>query len=86
LRLRNGLLLVVLALAGLASALALGDGARGNLLDRFTKRPAFEHVHPIVVLVTVIWTAQALGLSPRTAARLWTYARAVLYRDLSDPA
>jgi RNA polymerase sigma factor (TIGR02999 family) len=30
--------------------------------------------------------AQALGLSPRTAARLWTYARAVLYRDLSDPS
>jgi len=27
--------------------------------------------------------AQALGLSPRTAARLWSYARAVLYRDLS---
>lgn len=30
-------------------------------------------------------TAQALGLSPRTVARLWTYARAVLYRDL-DPS
>jgi RNA polymerase sigma factor (TIGR02999 family) len=29
--------------------------------------------------------AQALGLSARTAARLWTYARAVLYRDLSSP-
>jgi RNA polymerase sigma factor (TIGR02999 family) len=28
--------------------------------------------------------AQALGMSPRTAARLWTYARAVLFRDLSD--
>jgi RNA polymerase sigma factor (TIGR02999 family) len=28
--------------------------------------------------------AKALGVSPRTAARLWTYARAVLYRDLSD--
>jgi RNA polymerase sigma factor (TIGR02999 family) len=27
--------------------------------------------------------ARALGLSPRTAARLWTYARAVLYRDLN---
>lgn len=26
--------------------------------------------------------AEVLGLSPRTAARLWTYARAVLYRDL----
>jgi len=28
--------------------------------------------------------AKALGVSARTAARLWTYARAVLYRDLSD--
>jgi DNA-directed RNA polymerase specialized sigma24 family protein len=27
--------------------------------------------------------ARALGLSPRTAARLWTYARAVMYRYLS---
>lgn len=27
--------------------------------------------------------AEALGISPRTAARLWSYARAVLYRDLS---
>jgi len=29
--------------------------------------------------------AEATGISPRTAARLWTYARAVLYRDLSTP-
>ncbi len=30
--------------------------------------------------------AAAMGLSPRTAARLWTYARAALYRDLRpDP-
>lgn len=29
--------------------------------------------------------AQSLGLSPRSAARLWTYARAVLYRDLTEP-
>ena len=28
--------------------------------------------------------AQALGISPRSAARLWTYARAALYRDLTD--
>lgn len=28
-------------------------------------------------------TAEALGLSPRTVARLWAYARAALYRDLS---
>lgn len=29
--------------------------------------------------------AQALGISPRSAARLWTYARAVLFRDLTEP-
>lgn len=29
--------------------------------------------------------AKALQVSPRTAARLWTYARAALYLDLSDP-
>jgi RNA polymerase sigma factor (TIGR02999 family) len=28
--------------------------------------------------------AEALGLSPRTAARLWSYARAVLYRDFGS--
>lgn len=28
--------------------------------------------------------AQAMGLSPRSTARLWTYARALLYRDLTD--
>lgn len=28
--------------------------------------------------------AEVLGLSPRTAARLWSYARAVLYRDLNE--
>ncbi len=31
-------------------------------------------------------TAAALAISPRTAARLWAYARAVLYRDIHpDP-
>ena len=29
-------------------------------------------------------TAEALGISPRSAARLWSYARAVLYKDLAD--
>ena len=28
-------------------------------------------------------TAKALGTSPRSAARLWAYARAALFRDLS---
>ncbi|MHC5024800.1 MAG: ECF-type sigma factor [Planctomycetota bacterium] len=34
--------------------------------------------------VSVDQAADALGISPRTAARLWTYARAVLYRELSE--
>jgi RNA polymerase sigma factor (TIGR02999 family) len=29
-------------------------------------------------------TAQALGVSPRTVKREWTYARAVLYRELGE--
>jgi RNA polymerase sigma factor (TIGR02999 family) len=34
--------------------------------------------------LSVEQAAAALGLSPRTAARLWTHARAVLFRDLGD--
>jgi RNA polymerase sigma factor (TIGR02999 family) len=34
--------------------------------------------------LSVEQTAEALGLSPRTAARVWAYARAVLYRDLGE--
>ncbi len=34
--------------------------------------------------LSVDQAAEALGLSPRTAARLWTYARAVLYRMLTE--
>ncbi|HEY8750349.1 MAG TPA: ECF-type sigma factor [Tepidisphaeraceae bacterium] len=30
-------------------------------------------------------TAKVLGVSPRTVKREWTYARAVLFRELSDP-
>ncbi|MCC6678112.1 MAG: RNA polymerase subunit sigma [Phycisphaerales bacterium] len=34
--------------------------------------------------LSVDQAAQALGHSPRTAARLWSYARAVLYRELGE--
>jgi RNA polymerase sigma factor (TIGR02999 family) len=34
--------------------------------------------------LSVDQTAMVLGLSPRTAARLWGYARAVLYRSLNQ--
>jgi DNA-directed RNA polymerase specialized sigma24 family protein len=34
--------------------------------------------------LSVEQTAEALGISPRTAARVWTYARAVLYRSLGE--
>ena len=36
--------------------------------------------------LSVEQVAEALGISERTVARLWTYARAVLYRALSEPA
>lgn len=36
--------------------------------------------------LSVDQAAAALGLSPRTGARLWQYARAVLYKALSDPS
>jgi DNA-directed RNA polymerase specialized sigma24 family protein len=32
--------------------------------------------------LSVDQAAEALGISARTAARLWTYARAVLFRNL----
>jgi RNA polymerase sigma factor (TIGR02999 family) len=34
--------------------------------------------------LSVDQAAEVLGISPRTAARLWTYARAVLYRELTE--
>ena len=34
--------------------------------------------------LSVDQTAEVLGLSARTVARLWTYARAVLYRNLAE--
>lgn len=34
--------------------------------------------------LSVDQTAEALGLSPRTTARLWNYARAILYRALTE--
>lgn len=34
--------------------------------------------------LTVDQAAQVLGMSPRTAARVWSYARVALYRDLDQ--
>ena len=36
--------------------------------------------------LSVDQTAEALEISPRTCARLWSYARTVLYRSLSEQA
>lgn len=36
--------------------------------------------------LSVDQTALALGISPRSCARLWSYARAVLHRDLREEA
>lgn len=36
--------------------------------------------------LSVDQTAMSLGISPRSCARLWSYAKAVLYRSLSEQA
>ena len=36
--------------------------------------------------LSVAEAAQALGVSPRTADRVWAFARAWLHRDLTDSA
>jgi RNA polymerase sigma factor (TIGR02999 family) len=36
--------------------------------------------------LSVAQAAQALGISPRTAARIWSFARAWLHRELADTA
>ena len=50
-----------------------------------TDRPAAELVQlRHFAGLTMSETAQVLGISPRSADRLWSYARAWLYHELSD--
>ena len=76
-------------LASLAGAGAEQILAVDEALERFSQQD--PEAAAIVRLrfyagLSVDEAAAAMGLSPRTAARLWTYARAALYRDLRpDP-
>ncbi len=72
------------------AALSSADSAQILAVDEAFERLEREDPEAAAVVrlrfyagLSVDEAAQALGLSPRTAARLWTYARAVLYRDLS---
>jgi len=71
-----------LASAGAEEIVAV-DEALGRLEGEDPQAAALVRLRFFAGL-SVDEAAQSLGLSPRTAARLWTYARAVLYRDLSD--
>jgi len=72
-----------LAAAGSDEILAV-DEAMGRLESEDPQAAALVRLRFYAGL-DVEQAAQTLGISPRTAARLWTYARAVLYRDLTDP-
>ncbi len=79
-----------LAELGDVAALSGADSAQILAVDEAFERLEREDPEAAAVVrlrfyagLGVDETAQALGLSPRTVARLWTYARAVLYRDLS---
>ena len=75
---------------GDVGTLAAADSERILAVDAALTR--LEHDDPEAAAVvrlrffaglSVDQAAEAMGLSPRTAARLWTYARAVLYRELA---
>lgn len=72
-------------------ALASGDSEQIVAVDAALVRLESEDPEAAAVVrlrfyagLSVDQTAEALGVSPRTAARLWTYARAVLFRALSS--
>ena len=72
----------VAALAGAGSEQILAvDEALGRLERDDPEAAAMVRLRFYAGL-SVDDAAAALGLSPRTAARMWTYARAALYRDL----
>lgn len=76
--------LASLAGAGAEQILAV-DEALGRLTEQDPEAAAMVRLRFYAGL-SVDEAAAAMGLSPRTAARLWTYARAALYRDLRpDP-
>jgi RNA polymerase sigma factor (TIGR02999 family) len=80
-----------LAEIGDVAALALADSEQILAVDDAVGRLESEDPEAASIVrlrfyagLSVDQAADALGLSPRTAARLWSYARAVLYRDLNS--
>lgn len=71
-----------LALANSEQILAV-DAAIGRLESEDPEAAAVVRLRFYAGL-SVEQAAEALGISARTAARLWTYARAVLYRSLDQ--
>lgn len=81
-----------LSLAEIEDVAALADGDPEKILAVDAAVARLEVEDPDVAAVvrlrffaglSVDDAAKALGTSPRTVARLWAYARAALYRDLS---
>lgn len=76
---------------GDVGALAAADSDKILAVDAAVARLEGEDPEAAAVVrlrffagLSVDQAAGALGISPRTAARLWAYARAVLYRELSS--
>ena len=76
-----------------AAALILGDPEEILAVEAAVVRLETEDPDAAAVVrlrfyagLSVDQTAEALGISPRTCARLWSYARAVLYRSLGEQA
>jgi len=74
------------------AALSLADPEQIVAVDAALRRLETEDPESAAVVrlrfyagLSVDQTAQALNISPRSAARLWTYARAVLFQSLSPP-
>jgi RNA polymerase sigma factor (TIGR02999 family) len=78
---------------GDVGALAAADSEQILAVDAAVARLEAEDPEAAAVVrlrffagLSVDQAAEALGISPRTAARVWAYARAVLYRELSEDA
>jgi len=76
---------------GDVGALAAADSEKILAVDAALARLESEDPEAAAVVrlrfyagLSVDQAAEALGLSPRTTARLWTYARAALYRMLRE--
>jgi DNA-directed RNA polymerase specialized sigma24 family protein len=74
-----------------ATALAMADPEQIVAVDAAVRRLENEDPEAAAVVrlrfyagLSVDQAAEAIGISARTAARLWSYGRATLYRELSD--